>query len=260
MEKIRILQIGTEDWKNKYSFPSYIKHIFADGEVKYKKEIYEIVVLERNLEPEEIKAVKDMSYSYCLFAVDSFELDENNGVLFEQRMGKLLPSYNIQDFINNEAKKYFSKPYGEKFNPGSVGIANGFKGQVKWNGQYSVSLDGDYGYDMKQIAFWRGNIPMEEGQAIDFWLEYKKDEGVEISLSIKQFVSGSLSDVLDSWEFSEEDLQNEVRIEGRNGAGTIFVSLRARGSGHLEIVGLHDRISRWDIGEFMVCVERYFTS
>lgn len=260
MEKIRILQIGTEDWKNKYSFPSYIKHIFADGKVKYKKEIYEIVVLERNLEPDEIKAVKNMSYSYCLFAVDSFELDEANGLLFEQRMGKLLPTYNIQDFINNEAKKYFSKPYGEKFNPGTVGIANGFKGQVKWNGQYSVSLDGDYGYEMKQIAFWRGNIPLEEGQAIDFWLEYKKDPGIEISLSIKQFVSGSLSEVLDSWEFSEEDLKNEVRIEGRNGAGSIFCSLRAVGSGHLEIIGLHDRISRWDIGEFMVGGERYVTS
>lgn len=260
MDKIRILQIGTEDWKNKYSFPDYVKHIFIDGDVKYKKEIYEIVVLERNLSEEEIKSVKEMSYSYCLFATDDFELDEKNAVLFEQRVGKLLPTYHIQDFLNNEAKKYFGKPYGEKFNPGAIGIAHGFKGSVKWNGQYSVCLDGDYGNELTQIAFWRGNIPLEEGQAIDFWLEYRKDEGVEIALSIKQFVSGSLSDVLDSWDFTEKDLQDEVRIEGTHGAGTIFCSLRARGKGHLEIIGLHDRISRWDIGEFMVGGERYVTS
>ena len=79
-------------------------------------------------------------------------------------------------------------------------------------------------------------------------------------LVIKQFVSGSLADISDSWEFTEEDLENPVIIEGRNGAGTIFCELKAKGRGNLDIIALHDRISRWDAGKFMVGGERYVTS
>jgi accessory secretory protein Asp2 len=166
----------------------------------------------------------------------------------------------IQKFLDNETKKYFPEPYGEKFEPKTIGIAQGFKGAVKWNGNYCVSLDGDYGDDFNQVAFWRGNIPIEKDQGIEFWLEYKKQEGVEICLSIKQFVPGSLADLADSWVFDENALKDPVIIEGRSGAGNLFCSLMARGTGKLDIIALHDRISRWDQGVFMVGGQRHVTS
>ncbi len=260
MEKIRILQIGENNWIERFDIPSNVKVINMAGKVHDLGEIFEIVVLERNITKDELEAVKEMSYSYCLFAVDCFVMDAITINLFAQRMGKRLGEKEIQHFMDNDAKKYFAKPYGEKFSPGMIGLAQGFTGSVKWNGQYSVCTEGDYGENLRQIAFWKGNIPIEDGQAIDFWLEYKKDPEVEISLSITQFQSGSLSTVLDSWEFSEEELQEVVRIEDKNEGGIIFCSIRAKGKGRLEIIGLHDRISRWDVGTFMVGGERYVTS
>lgn len=260
MDRIRILQIGQNSWENRFQLPARVKLIHSEDKVELKKEIYELVVLERNITEEEFKAVDKMSMAYCFFVVDSFVLSPLTKQLFERKMGKIIPEEKIQHFLDNEIKKYFPKPYGEKFRPEALGIAQGFKGNIKWYGQYSVTVEGDFGQEYTQIAFWRGNIPIEEGQAIDFWLEYKKEPGVEIMLVIKQFVSGSLADICDSWEFTEEDLNNPVLIEGRNGAGTIFCELKAKGSGRLDIIGLHDRISRWNMGTFMVGGERYVTS
>ena len=75
MDKIRILQIGTESWENKYSYPDNVKIIFADNVIEKKKEIYEIVMLERNLEEDEVEAVLQMSMSYCVFIVGDFKLN-----------------------------------------------------------------------------------------------------------------------------------------------------------------------------------------
>ena len=260
MDKIRILQIGTEDWNKKYKIPANVKVIFADDSIEPQNEIYEIVVLERNPDEDDLQTIKKMSMTYCFFAVDSFEMNQATELLFRQREGQIMSSDGIQLFLDEETKKYFPKPYGEKFRPEAVGIAQGFKGSVKWNGQYSVSLEGDFGYDFNQIVFWKNNIPVEKGQAIEFWLEYKKSADVEISLSIKQFVNGSLADIQDSWDFSQEELDEPVRIEATNGAGLIFCSLKARGSGTLDVIALHDRISRWDLGAFLVGGERYVTS
>lgn len=260
MDRIRILQIGQESWEDRFQLPTRVKLIHSDEKIELKKEIYELVVLERNITEEEFKAVDKMSMAYCFFVVDSFALSPLTKKLFDRKMGKIIPEIKIQDFLDNEIKKYFPKPYGEKFRPEALGIAQGFKGTIKWYGQYGVTVEGNYGQEYTQIAFWRGNIPIEEGQGIDFWLEYKKEPGVEIMLVIKQFVSGSLADICDSWEFSEKDLENPVIIEGRNGSGTIFCELKAKGSGRLDIIGLHDRISRWDMGTFMVGGERYVTS
>ncbi|SDH29055.1 accessory secretory protein Asp2 [Pseudobutyrivibrio sp. 49] len=260
MDRIRILQIGQESWEKRFQLPDRVKIIYANENIELKKEIYELVVLERNITQEEFEAVNKMSMAYCFFIVDSFVPDSITKRLFAQKIGKVIPKDTIQSFLDNEIKKYFPKPYGEKFRPEAVGIAQGFKGSIKWYGQYSVTLNGSYGQEFNQIAFWRGNIPIEAGQAIEFWLEYKKEPEVELMLVIKQFVSGSLADICDSWEFSEEDMENPVLIEGRNGPGTIFCELKAKGSGRLDIIGLHDRISRWDQGCFMVGGERYVTS
>ncbi|QFJ55876.1 accessory Sec system protein Asp2 [Pseudobutyrivibrio xylanivorans] len=260
MDRIRILQIGGINWGKRFRFPENVKLIYAAEELELKKEIYEIVVLERNITQEEYAAADSMSMAYCFFIVDSFEVDELTRSLFDRKMGKMIPENGIQNFLDNEAKKYFPKPYGEKFRPEALGIAQSFSGRIKWNGQYSVSLEGDYGNTLNQVVFWRGNIPIEANQAIEFWLEYKKTDGIEITLAIKQFVSGSLSDICDSWEFTEEELKQPVIIEGRNGQGTLFCELKAKGYGKLDVIALHDRISRWGIGTFMVGGERFVTS
>ncbi|MCR5580090.1 MAG: accessory Sec system protein Asp2 [Pseudobutyrivibrio sp.] len=260
MDTIRILQIGNEDWNEKYTIPDNVKVTFVSDSLERQKDVYEITVIEKNLEPELAQTVYAMSMSYCFFATDDFVMDGPTSRIFNQRMGKVMRRAIVPAFLADETKKYFAKPYGEKFSPEYLAIAQGFKGKVKWNGQYSVSLEGDYGNSFNQIVFWKNNVPVEKGQGIDLWLEYKKDPNVEISLYVKQFVSGSLSQVLDTWEFNEEYLKEPVHIQGFNGTGPIFCSINARGEGKLDIIALHSRHSRYGLGTFMVGGERHVTS
>ncbi len=259
MDKIRILVVSGRDWKTEYNIPQNVKLYSYDKDSIKKKEIFELVIIERNIDENEFNDLKAHSYSYCLFLTDTFEANDVTKELMRQRMGNVLGNSNIQSFLDNDAKKYFSKPYGEKFRTSAIGIAQGFQGTVKWDGNYCVSLEGEYGDSLNQIVFWRNNIPIEKGQAVEFWLEYKKDPGVNISLSIRQYVRGTMSDISDYWEFNEEDMVNPVVIEGKD-KGYLFISVNASGTGKLDIIALHDRLSHHDVGIFMVGGERYVTS
>ena len=53
-----------------------------------------------------------------------------------------------------------------------------------------VELEGEYGEDYFQIACWRYNAPIQNGETIDFWLEYEKDDSVSVQLKIEQFQTG----------------------------------------------------------------------
>lgn len=259
MNKIKILVVSDRDWKTEYNIPDFVKiYTYKTDEIK-KKDIFELTILEKNIDEDDFKVLKAHSYSYCLLVAEDLAQNDSTKKLVNQRMGATISKADIQSFLDRDSKKYFSKPYGEKYRPNSVGIAQGFKGSIKWNGNYSVSLEGDYGKTMNQIAFWRTNIPIQKGQAIEFWLEYKKDEAVNISLSIRQFVNGSVADISSSWSFSEDDMKNPVVIEGEE-QGMLYVSLNASGAGKLDIIALHDRISHIDVGYFMVGGERYVTS
>lgn len=259
MDKIKILVVSERDWKTEYTVPEWVKlYSYKTDEIR-KKDIFEITVIEKNITEQDFDDIKAHSYSYCLFITDDLQMDATTKRLFAQRMGKTLPREHIQFFIDNEAKKYFSEPYGEKFNPQAIGIAQSFKGSIKWDGNYCVSLEGDYGNSFNQVAFWRNNIPIEKGQAIEFWLEYKKDETVNITLSIRVFSKGSIAEEIDFIQLTEEDLKEPVVIEGKE-AGMLFVSLNAKGTGKLDIIALHDRRSHWDVGKFLVGGERYVTS
>ena len=179
---------------------------------------------------------------------------------YKARKGKRLAVSDIQNFLLNESRNYYPNPYGEKFDFNNMSIAQGFEGDVTWNGRYSVILQGDYGDKLNQIAFWRNNIPVFQGQAIEMWLEYEKDPDVEIALSVTQFERGKISEIQQKWYFSEKDLDDVIVIDNQMPTGFIFVSLLAKGNGRLKIVALHDRHSRRGHGLFLPGGERIVTS
>lgn len=129
-----------------------------------------------------------------------------------------------------------------------------------WNGFTGVELDGDYGDDFYQIAFWRYNVPIRKGETIDFWLEYEKDDSVSIKLKIEKFEIGSVSALQNRWIHSEEDLNEIVYVSEDKMDGRVFISLLAKGKGRLKIVGLHDRHSRKKYGTFLPGGMRFVTS
>ena len=259
MDDIEVLFVTDNYEKYKYTqAPQGIKSYSWEQRKKTSRESFDIVIIDRNVTEKERDELIDIANAYCMFYVDG-NYDAITKNLFDRKMAQSMIKDAVEPFLREEGRNFFHHSYGEKQKPNDIGIAQGFKGQVKWNGQYSVSINGDYGQDFNQIAFWRYNVPIEPGQALNFWLEYKKDPSVEIRLEMRKIVSGSLSDISQMWTFDEADLEDEIIVENDYAAGSIFVSLLARGSGKLDIVALHDRHSRRGWGTFMVGGERYVT-
>lgn len=259
-EKIRILQLGVDDWRKKYRLPENIDYTYQSSFTEESKKRYDLVFLDRGLQENELEPLWHATNPHALYVTERAAWDRRTERFCEEKKGKRIAESQIQSFLLQEVRNYFPGQYGEKFCHQDLVIARGFTGKICWNGNCSVSLQGDFGRELRQAAFWRSNIPVDRGQAIELWLEYQKDPSVRIALSVTQFVRGSVSDVQQRWFFSEEDMEEPVLLDNQMNYGLVFVSLLAMGSGNLEIIALHDRYSRRGHGCFLPGGERYVTS
>lgn len=257
---IRVLQLGSKDWSKCYELPKGMDWRYVQEFKAAPKAPYDIVFVDRELAEEEISPLMKATKAYTLFVTDSTVLSEEMSRFYACKKGKRIAEADIQNFLHKEARNYFAKPYGEKFEFKNLSIAQGFSGSITWNGNCGVTVQGDYGQEFGQIAFWRNTFLLLQGQAVEMWLEYEKDPSVEIALSVTQFKRGTISEVQQKWYFSEKELDDLVVLDNEMVAGQVFVSLLAKGTGTLKIIALHDRYSRRGHGMFLPGGERYVTS
>ena len=243
--------MGNEDLSLQLYIPDYVEWNYINDLKEAIERGYDVCILNRCVNEKEARILLKKIRAYTLFLLDDVQVDQWTTWICTSRRARVLDIQTMQEFINEDIHLFYSNTYGEKYDPHSLSISQSFKGSVFWNGFSGVELDGDYGNDFYQVAYWRGNIPVFKDQSIDFWLEYEKDDSVSIQLKIEQFQSGSLSTLQNRWIFSEEDLESVVSITNKKMDGPFFVSLLAKGKGKLKIVGLHDRHSRKEYGSFL---------
>ena len=254
---VQILQLGKEDWSRIYELPREVKLHYKAIFHEEQKQQYDMAFLDRELLDAEIEPLRKSVKAYTLFVTDRVKLRGSTAWFCRNRRAKVIPSEDVQRFLLEETGYFFPKSYGEKFQPKNLAISREFSGSVNWNGNYSVDLTGDFGAEFQQIAFWRNNIPVFQGQVIDFWLEYRKSPTVSVSFSVTQFDESCAANVIKRWEFSERELDQVVRISSEKQDSMIFVSLYAKGKGNLQIIALHDRYSRGEYGYFLPGGERF---
>ncbi len=264
MEGIHILQLGSKDWNNIYALPQWVCLDYAESFVGRSENTkpgkpYDLCFLDRTPREEEIERLHQEIKAYTLFITGNVEASGRTAWLCQCKKAQHILEKDIQGFLLNESKYYIAKPYGSKFHLKDVAVAQGFSGKVKWDGNYSVTVEGKFGDELRQVAYWRYNAHLNQGKAIDLWLEYSKDPGVSISLEVTQFVQGSISEEAAHWEFSEDDLQQVIQLESKKD-GSAFFSVCAKGEGKLSIIALHHRHSRGSHGYFLPGGERYVTS
>ena len=267
MSKIHVLYVGNDDWTTKYSIPDNIEfEVYESDESEPStnrpaRKLMDLVILDRDITLSEEKKFTKFTRGYCLFATENVQmLNSATSRYFKARMGQYLYTGDVQYFLAHEVRNYYPNPYGEKFNPAKLAVSDSFTGRVACDGNYNLVLDGEFGEDFSQIAYWRYNIPVFEGQCIDMYLEYEKTGDVEIKLRLFQFYYGSIGDIKQVWEFDEEQLQDVFRIDNESDQGPVFVSILARGTGSLNIISLHDRHSRRGHGFFLPGGERLVSS
>lgn len=263
MRTIRVLQLGTEDYSRTMQVSDCAEWYYEPYFSQLPETDFDVAVLDREVTAGEADYLIRFLRAYCLFLTERVPLKAGSPTqrLYVRKMGKKLSGKELEKCLRDDLPDYFSGSYGEKFNPHHISVAQSFQGRVAWRGFEGVDLDGDYGNDQKQIIFWRNNIPIEE--PIEFWLEYAKDDTVEISLEIMllTFAYGTEPASQRVWTFSEEDLKDIVYIENTDGVrGYAFASLRARGKGRLTVTALHDRRSRRGKGNFIPGGKRVVTS
>lgn len=258
MEQIRILQLGNEDWNNIYTLPSNVTLNYMERFIRVPEKQYDLFFLDRTPLEEEVPILYQAVKAYTLFITKNVEISGMTAWLCCSKKAQNIAMKEIQNFLSQETKYYFPKPYGEKLDLKHWTIAQGFSGKVKWDAN-AITLEGKFGEEFNQIVFWRYNVYLPQNQMLDFWLEYSKDPTVSVRLEIRQFAEGSVAEVLEYWEFDEARLEQVVQVESKQN-GQAFVSICARGSGKLRIVALHKRNSRGSHGYFLPGGERYVTS
>ncbi|RGJ72919.1 accessory Sec system protein Asp2 [Eubacterium sp. TM05-53] len=251
MNKISVLQVGNEDLSLQLHIPDYVEWNNINDLKDATERSYDVCVLNRCINEKEARILLKKIRAYTLFLLDDVQVDQWTTWICTSRRAKIIDLDTLQKFIDTDIHLFFMHSYGEKFAPQALSISQYFKGKVFWNGFSGVELEGEYGEDYFQIACWRYNAPIQNGETIDFWLEYEKDDSVSVQLKIEQFQTGLLSNLQNRLVFSEKDLNSLIYIENQKANGSVFVSLHAKGKGKLKIVGLHDRHSRKSYGSFL---------
>lgn len=261
MNRIYVLFLGEKDWSEKHTVPKHVEFVFCgrlwDLPEKEQQRLADIVVLDRSIFPEEADRLKRITRGHCLFATEHVDMqDMCTASFFEGKMGQYLYTRDFDIFLEKETPKYFNYSYGEKFTPNALAVSQFFKGRISERGNYDLMLEGSFGEDFSQIAYWRYNIPVYAGQSIDLYLEYRKTGTVEIRLRAIQFYNGYADAVRKIWEFDEQELAHVVTIGHEEEYGPVFMSIQAKGEGSLNIIALHDRHSRDGRGYFIPGGER----
>lgn len=265
METVRVLQLGAEDFSKVLQISKCADWHYEPNFAGLPERYFEVVILDREITGDEFDYLIRFMRAYCLFITEKVPLKEDSRTqqLFVRKMGKRISAEELKILLEEELPDYFPGSYGEKYQPQNLAVAQGFKGKVSWKGMERIELEGDYGNELTQIVFWRNTLPFEAGQNIDFWLEYEKDDTVEISLEISflQYLYDSEPQFPNVWNFLEKELKDIVYISNKTGKrGHIFASVKAKGRGRLSIIALHDRFSRRGKGIFLPGGKRRVTS
>ena len=259
------MQLGAEDFGRSIPISECAEWYYEPDFSELPERDFEMVILDREVTAEEFDHLIRFSRAYSLFLTETVPLKEDGLTyqLYIRKMGRRISYGDLERLLTDELPDYFPGSYGEKFQPQDMSVAQGFRGKAAWRGSEGIDLDGEYGDEFTQIVFWRYNIRLFEKEATEFWLEYTKDDTVEILLEITflQFMYSSVPECQNVWTFSERELKDIVYVENTTEKlGYLFPSVKAKGHGHLTVTALHDRHSRRGKGNFIPGGGRVVTS
>lgn len=260
MDKIHVLQLGEKDWSVQYRIPDYVEWEYQTELTNAPAVPYDIAFLDRLPSHGEIGLLMKLVKAHTLYVTEQIRNLSRVKNLIQCKVGKVLQESEIQKFLDEEIRFFFTASYGAKFRGRNLAVSPDFHGAVTWQCGDRVTLQGEFGEPPRQVLFWRNNIKICKGQTLEFWLEYGKTESVTLTLKITQLAWGQISEKKREWEFSEEDMQVPVIIDSPGEDTLLFVSILAKGSGELQVHALHHRLSRGKYGTFLPGGERYVAS
>ena len=88
LDKIRILQLGYEDWTGRFPLPENISLLYEEVLEQAPEKPFDLVFLDRAPLPEEIMPLYQASNAYTLFVTERVELEGEADWLYRSRKGR----------------------------------------------------------------------------------------------------------------------------------------------------------------------------
>ena len=258
----KILQIGIDNWAHHYEIPENMDwYYFCPNSP---------LALRKMMEMEEITSfhvilIEDGQYladllpfihhiePYTLFYNQDFK--EPDSVIFDllkQRCAQAVDFSDPQQLVNDLSTSLFGGGYGDKLFPSSIEIHPSFEGSITYQGFEHVTLEGNFGDDFQQLAYWSYNIMVYKNLPIELWLEYEKQGNCEFRIVIRKIWNGSVDDFFEEEVYSEADLEKAIIMDSKDSNYLLIISIEACGNGKLQLGNLHQRWSRKQFGKFVL--------
>lgn len=257
----KILQIGIDNWAHHYEIPESMDwYYFCPNSP---------LALRKMMEMEGISSfhsilIEDGRYlvdllpfiyhiePYTLFYNQDFKTADSIILDFlKKRCAQSVDFSDPQRLLNDLSTSLFSGGYGDKLFPASIQIHPSFDGSISYQGFEYLQLEGDFGEDYSQVAFWNYNFVSEKERPIELWLEYEKTKDIDFRLRIQKLPQGSVSDIVEDLVFTEDDMKKSI-LMAQDYNAYLTISVEARGHGSLKLGNLHQRWSRKQFGKFFL--------
>lgn len=284
MAKIKILQVGDDDWSGQislsedmqwhYAAPDQLASWIYQHEEEHNAKLALVTPAGQNVERQQVSftallitSVFDLMHldtlSNRIEAHAAFYIPELSSQLSQetswsrQKVLRALPvggePQKIADFLG---LTLFSGQYGAKLKLPDLVVSPQFTGTVTNEGNLATHFEGIFGETFEPLYTYRYNLssfPM----ALEIWLEYQKEGDCQLLVEIVSMERGSLGNIKESIYLTEEQLQTPYVLAQDDRVGFYAISVLAKGRGRISVGSLHWRYSRQGLGQFVLGGRRH---
>ena len=269
MSELTMLQIGEHSLAEKYSIPDDIEWMVFTPEnfnqdlqalvTKYKKDkkrlSFNMVIATDLNEDVDLMLLDNFVSSYTFFYTEGVEsLTDEQHFFFKKKMSEQITQDNLDNFMVDLGIKFFSGQHGESVaaNPTNYQVNPMYPKSFKYEGSKYIILDDDFGEEYYPIISATYNSYAPEKRKIEFWLEYVKDENVDIKVELSQVSGRGTGNKLEKWSIEDANLHRPVVISSDSSIRNIYcINIFVKGKGKAKIGHLHQRYTRIDQGFFI---------
>ncbi|PWF99709.1 accessory Sec system protein Asp2 [Levilactobacillus bambusae] len=139
--------------------------------------------------------------------------------------------------------------YGDHLALNSVKINPRFKGDFHQDGHHSLEFDGNYGTELTQLVEWKETFATHDQRTQKFYPEIATSDGVEVEFQVTLV---PLSGPSETHTFRRDDPDDLLTFASPKEDSFIYLTMLAKGTGHISLGSVHFRMDRGPYGEFFV--------
>ena len=283
-KKISILQVGLQNWNEQFEVepeidlefckPNELEKTYKNRiearniEIKAAKKVkkipprkftgFDVVILQ------DVTGIKDVTYlekyaDYYTIVYDPSLTGGLNDEIVTFLKKKMAWKKDISDpktIINLVSRAFFPKQSGASIEPTRATFSTN---SIKYEGTRYAEVVVDSPDEFTTLAVWNDGIYNDPEKNIELWLEYIKDENIEVRTVVRVSNSGSIRYENVVHVFNEEQMQNLTLLDKFADGSFSTVALEVKGTGKIKVGHLHYRWSRYGFGDMIIGGKRYAT-